>query len=411
MNDELKRVNGQLFQSYVGDNFPLYSDTSYGHFVIVDNTGPINIQGLLPNTYNVFVDHIHIASGYGFSTVEDFNEEIKRITYAYNGVIDLYEYNKNNENTSLFNLKLVDNYGNNHFSSYNAYGFETSYRSITVNHVFSEDYKYSYEIRVNKYDLNYINPVDIEYKKDDNDIEITSVYKTESFPINIKISKNVGDDEGFNALISHESVQINGKNLADPAVPSSNGLRPVGSPTGDFNTYIFQFNVDTNEYVQDLKIDYLFDNEIVSSYVVPNLLKWTEKMFIYPTNYAIDTAGLILDDNSEDNSTFIGNKMSNLYGSSISNDDKELLNSNTLFVFPNEMIDVEFSSGSNFLYDFIVILEEFKPEFYYNGIKSENWQIIAQDIPDRYEGSKKNNIWRSPQKYSGLHTWQIKLKT
>ena len=398
MNNDLKRINGYLFQSYVGDNFPLYSETSYGHFVIVDNTGPINIQGLIPNTYNVFVDHIHIASGYGFGTVDDFNNEMKRITYAYNGVIDLYEYNKNNENTTLFNLQMVDNGRNNHFASYNAYGFETSYRMISVNQTVSEDYKYNYELKVNKYDLNYINPIEVKFVQDSTE-DITSVYKTEDFPLNIKITTNVSDDndEVFNSLVVHESIKINGKQLGNSDI----------SVGGGFNTYFFDFNTNTNKYVEDLKVEYLYYNNVLSTYIIPGILKWTEKMFIYPTLYAMNKV-IIYNDDPEDIEHFIGQNIAKLYNDSSSNPD--LINNSTLYINPNELISVDFNSGSNFLYDYIVILEDFIPEFYYNGIKSENWQIITQSIKDYNESEKTNNIWRSPQKYSGLHTWQIQLK-
>lgn len=390
MNKDLERLKGIPFQSYIGDNFPLYSETSYGQFIIVDNTGSENINGLTPNTYSVFIDNIHVASGYGFSSAEDLANNISRLEQCEENINNLLEITDNTDDifNNLFDLRINARPNDNHFSTYNSYGFETSYTYFSITTI--EESK-KYNLNINKYNLNYINPIEIEYVKDDNENDITIVYKDDLFPLNIKLTSS--SPENANLLKNKYDVKLNNETIIE------NYLNEIDIDNNNFKKYLIGFN---NVYEKDLVVEYIFDrnnlNTLLSSYTIPNLLQWGEIVVNYPTDNLIDTIGVFGEDYEEGEDAVysnIGMKLTNdinLGGYKTQNN----------YIIPGKLYTLTFSSGENFIYDYVITTSTLDIEFYYNGIKSNNWNRFNHD---------DCTIWRSPQKYLGSHEWQIKIKT
>ena len=374
MNNDLRRIEGKSFQSYIGEYFPLYSETSYGQFVIVDNTGEQSIDGLVPNTYNLFIDHIHIASGYGFASYTDFNNEIEKISYSYNNVIELLNYNENSEQISLFNISV--NPINNYFTTYNSYGFATSYISLSFNKKTNNDYKYNYELFLNKYYLKYINVIGIEHKKDDLNNDITIVNSKDDFPITLNLS--IGNNSnGDITLLQNEKIKISHSSIYPEAKMIIEG-NSISSNTQDIN---IEFN---DNYEEDLIIEYLYEENILSKQVFSNVLKWSEKIIPYPKSTIYENI---------DNAIL----------------DPEFMN-NYMNIIPENDIEIEFNGGTLFTYDYIITDSNLNIEFYFNGIKSNNWTCKEKDYSDTPSIGGIYYIWTSPQKYCGAHTWKLKIK-
>lgn len=401
MNDYLSTLSNAYFSSYVSNVIPGTIDNdvkTFGALTIVDNTAE-NILSLIPGSLNVFVDDVFIASGYGFTNLRDYNTTSYLIsTYndVYNDIINRIEEVDNKS----FSLEYsYQDYTNRFDTEYNGYGFLTSYKYL----------KLSYDSEYNSYNIS------AEMINDLGFIKNINVSKNSANPEFAEYTRDVQDN--FNVDVSLNIYKQEIYNWDSASIKLNDTYMPRAA-----TTHTFSFIKPNGKYDDDLKVECYVDDTLKFSYVYSDYLKWRDKFGYFPVTSDTTSA----DNNKFKNSSYLNFRDTtlNFENDQNSQDIKNGITALDAIVrristrgesffepYPTDNV-ITFNYGSDPMYDFLVFTTNYQNvEFYYNGIRSNNWKCKERTVLD-----DNNNvigtvyIWQSPQRYVGEHSWTVRVK-
>lgn len=361
-------TNNTYFQSYLSTT---NSNSTIGALTIVDNTNP-NSQNnnLVGYSYNLFIDDTFISGGYGFSTLEEYQNGSYLVS-SYNNIIQRIDNDINTIYDYLPSLSCNDDIIINQIK--NSYGFTTSYNILNVK--YTED-SHSYLIQTTTQTVPYIQNINIE-----RDTE-TSTFT--SCNINISYTPNIAEFD-YTASKLHlflNNTEVDFDNNPDTIEFSGN------------NDNNIKFSEDLNIQIKDINTGEVYYNEILKDYI-----QWKDTIY-YFTGFNYDTDESYNFRNSSFSSDNIHNRFKTSFFDSNSSFEPQLIN--------NYEFDITFNSNNiNGNYDyFITTHQKYKKiEFYFNGIKINNWK----DSTFTEVNDTTYYVWQSPQKYIGPRTWHIKI--
>ena len=415
MKDFLLNKNQSNFSAYISDLNPTLITTN-GALTIIDNSDPNHhIEGLVHNSYNIFLDNLFLASGYGFASYTDFSNA----AYLVNTYSDSYRYildQIENFKESTFDLKYSYNETENELANiYNTYGCLTSYKYITIEK--NNSLLNSYIINLNEYNTKYID--NIQFKLiDHEDDQGNIIFKNDSFV-------EVGDSVILCYIFSkyNQNGTLNEIIETSPQFVVNNELVDLSNgETNDNNEIIIRSSLQKFRYHnEDINLICKRDNNIIYSYTYKNFIKWRYRIFAFNTpllsillndiqlkniynidKYNFDDSDFNINSN---NSDFI-----QAYGAFI---DFIVTNFDNYSIFLDDQTNIEFL-GDGYLYndewiymhDYIVIQQNIDNiDFYFNNIMNNGWKRITIE-----SNGKIYKIFQSPQRYMGKHTWNIRYR-
>lgn len=408
MNEHLKSLNQSYVFAYIL-NYQPASSTDIGALTIVDNSEG-NISYLL-SSYGFYIDNIFIAGGHGYRTKEELATS-SYINSSYNAV-----YNEITEKLedlatkkTIFTFKGTEtaDIGNNEVNlnilspEYNSYNFITSYKYFKVDEsIDSETSNLKYVLSLNSQDdIRYIENIKIEPNNtNDNDvIDIENINASNTQKYKIKLS--IDQKTSSNVVQYNENLKlylyskISGQ-YKDEEIEYNKDASNISLSC--------EFNKPSNNFNDDLVFEIRKSSqEIIYSYIIPNFLKWQDKFIIYPISSSTIIQNLN-NYNFRDTNTNLNDKSIDIFNVYKSLVDDNFNDDNFINVDTNNEIELEFSSNTP-IYDYIIFRNQYDVEFYFNGLKSNNWVCETITI-----NSKTYYIWQSPQKYVGNHIWKIKI--
>lgn len=391
MKNTLKNLG--YFSSYVANNPINSNETGGGALTIVSNSSG-------QNDVSLYVDTEFIASGFGFpnkssylagiNVIQSLRSEVDQI----NNILGSNQNNNTLKNTSLqYNYIDGDNDNNMFGQEYNNYGMPVSYNYLRLSQTESST-EVTYILSSNKRTShNYITDIDVSITNDYYHISnaangnITLTFKNTSQVGLQDYEVQYGQVGGTMTSIDLENISINGS-----------------------KQYVkqFSFNPPGEIIEKDFSIqlihNYMTNSYPVYSYIYPSLLKW-KNYILYSSANSNNTHTSDYTAVNNFNLTDSSNYLSGTIAESFSN----IINLNEFNIYYSygEEIKLEFQNRT-LLYDYIYLVEDADVEFYFNGIKSNNWH--GGKIQKSVNGSQKTFwIYQSPQKYIGSHTWIIKI--
>ena len=375
-------TSSTYFQSYISNEI---SET-VGALTIIDNTNN-NISNL-PDSYSLFIDDTFIATGYGATSYEDFSN-MSYVISSYNQVFSYFD----DEINKIYDHYVRITYSNNIVLSkeINEYGFTTSYTVLKVNHTASSresnDFTNSYSINQETKACKHLSNVSFEY-------DTTNSGETSCA---VKLSYNIvsGDEEEIN-----NNIEL--RLLPAPTELSDNTIYPTMNFEGNSGNIALNFEISENKIIDDLTLQFVKNNNVIYSYTYKNLLKWPTSSYTFP-EIATDTANYF---NNLNTFNFRNSNLSDTEIQSIIIDVDHIISNLTSTPIEEKELVITFTNSSP-SYDYIVLFKDYtlntNIEFFFNGIRSNNWRCISDVENNRY-------IWQSPQKYIGTHDWTIKFK-
>jgi len=363
------------FQSYISTSV---SQVSIGALTIIDNVSQ-NKPNMVNNSYNLFIDDTFISGGYGFSNYEDYING-SYIASSYSNIINRIYENITNIHNYIPNL-YIDNNTNINYKR-NSYGFIISYDKL-ITEFNSDDCSYSIKPMTISNNLKYLTSISIS-RPDNlsfNECNITISYNSNN---NFDIINN---DSNLKLVYldpdTKTSVQINTNNYV------------CNFKSNESNNDI-SFNKDLTIYTIDNNT-----NEIYYSQTLKDYIKFQDIAY-YCSNFRLD------DDYNFRNSDFSSqaNSFIEVFGNPFENPAgfKSLIINSKEFKFTPDSND---TTGN---YDYLIFNHTIygdKIEFYFNGIKINNWK--CQNININGENNEILSVWQSPQKYIGKRTWNVKI--
>ena len=413
MKNFLANKHNVALSAYITDKNPS-SITTNGALTIIDNSDPSqHIEGLVPNSYSIFLDNLFLATGYGFSSYSHFDKASYMIN-TYEGVISYIENEINDLRNKSFNVEYT--YVENKIDKvYNSYGWLTSYKQIDV----SRKNSYTYTIFLDKIDTPYILDTKLEIigGKDINgtnanhSTDLTYNYFNVKESVNIQFSfiKNKPfDKENFTE--ASPELYFNGEEINfDDTINDSNITyikRSIEAP-----------NINQN---QDITFVCKRGDDIIYSYTFVDAIKWRYQVLPFNTEKINALAQLdlntILGFDNYDFSDEVFQNSINSNNNNVLNSIKEFIHNNEQnMVFLDDNTKIEYlgigyripESGeynNYFSHDYILVkYNSIKIDFYFNGFKNNNWNYIEfNNDEDTYR------LYQSPKRYIGKHIWEIK---
>lgn len=413
MKDFLSNKNNTEFSTYITDINPNQITTN-GALTIVDNNLPNNISGLVPNTNNIFLDNIFLASGHGFSTYNDYEKASYLIT-TYN---DSYRYlldQIENFEQSSFSLKYTyDDTENILDKNYNTYGFITSYKYIDVFKDISNEN--SYIINLSEYNTKYIDNIQFKLIERDNGNN-NFTFKTDNF---IEIGKTANLVYIFTKYQNNGSINDIIKTSPDIYV-NDNEVNFNDSITNE-NGLILRYSLQHNEYYnEDINLICKRNENIIYSYNYKNFIKWRYKILAFNTkilNILLSNVNISdiynIDKFNFDDDEFSLQYLQSTYPNSLNAFISFIIdNFDDYSVYLDDETEIEFVGNGYYnndewlyMHDYIVIKSNTNNlDFYFNDIKNNGWKQLTINT-----GTQIYKIFQSPQRYMGNHTWKIKYK-
>ncbi len=382
MNNKLSRLNQVNVSTYLTDLKPGVGELdTQGALVVLDNTGDSNIQNLISSYYGFFIDDVFIAGGYGFKSLDEYKNFTKKInkiddvssyTYYLANKIDQQEFSFDFTYTGDSNIMSPE---------YNSYGFICSYKIFKVSYT---DNSYILNLS-NQVNINYLNKIEIEpLTITDLDFEDTSINSRFEYKVNLNYnngSVKTNYNDGIKIYTNNELITESGQTFY------------ISRPSG--------------KYLADINIDIKNSRgETIYTYNIPNIAKWVGKLSYNPNKILNNTTNYNVWESSNyinfRDTNFDWNNSDVLVAAQIDTLLDLVDNCKTTvynFNFEEET-EINFSAGDNPLYDYIVTSKPYKIEFFFNGIKSCNWNMKKHE---------NDYIYQSPQKYIGKHTWVLKI--
>jgi len=408
MNDYLKQRNNTYISGQLTDTVSVINST--GAITIVENKYDNN--GLVPNSYSIFLDKLFLASGYGFSSYSDYANAayvINSYNYIFSYLSD--EIHKAKDNNFIFKYSYSTE---NKFSElYNAYGSLISYKYFNVK--FDEETPNSYELELLYKSQQYKSPEYFDkinltyYYGDDNETErifMNEIFAEPTASISVCYS------------FSRKSVNIL-KLENDLDIYINNNLINYDRNSNESLKGIYQYNASNIIQSKDLDIQTYRNNALLYHQVYKNAIKWRYK--VMPFNGSINNHvynvfnQLTLQEFDSFNSIFFNNSDALTLLDSVNASDsfnKIIQNYSNDFVYLDDQLNIEFlgdcytiNNELKYCHDYIIVKGIVDLVFYSNGFENNNWgKYIMTYSGDQY------TIYQSPQKYIGSHTWTIKYK-
>jgi len=397
MNEKLNNLNNRNFSAYAINVIPgTINNMSIekGALTIVDNSDG-SIDSLVAGTQNLFVDDLFIASGYGFSSYNDYknatNSIYTEIPSQINGLEERIDAVELSQTKIIYNVDSENSKKTNEFK--NSYGFTTSYNYLDL--AKSPDTN-EYTLSITTHQANSISNIMVtpqnasphqEYAIN-NDIS-GNVVVPESFIMDVEITKGSSGDPLYEA--SSVKVKVNGEQIN-----SLNQEVSIPKPNG--------------KYSEDLKVECFFNDDLVYSYIAPSFLKWKDSIYVFPIESDNENMEMYEPMNKMNfrNSTFEFNNQEAATKNAFSEMMESRIDNNIGYklVDPDNPNKISFNSGVVPSYDYIILVESnySNVEFYFNGMKSKNWAMKQYTM-----NNKTYDVWQSPQKYIGNHEWEIKI--
>jgi len=393
-----------------------------GSIVIVDNTGDPKIESILSD-YALFIDNVHIASGYGFKSVDDVRNVIDKIR----------EYQENNEiisekldeltNKSILikvgqkeidDVNILENYLS---PTYNKYGYITSYKYFTIEQVNDNNNNITnFILYLNEQtDISYVDNISLKYANEYIDLPESDEFDVNPFNLKVCIKQHTGTYKlPFNNnldIIIKSSLNEYVIHTADNNDSSSYEIDySFNKPINEFRDKLeiivkYKYNDNNDQELddeEDENQDYHTINIDKSFYrhIYKDILKWMDQ-FTYGIEQSLNDINFkdsqlnIAENSYVQEYIFKCFNGENVHFMTIDDFDKE--------------IELTFETDNNSSYDYVIFKNDYntrhKIEFYFNGILSKNWttEIVNVNGTNYY-------IWQSPQIYYGLHTWKIIIR-
>lgn len=376
MNNKLSNLNTVNVSTYISDIKPGTQQlNTKGSLIVCDNSEGNNND--ISSYYGFYIDDVFIAGGYGFKSLQDYKDYLKK-TDKIKDINDKVEELEEIISQQDFKFNFTYTGDSNIMSpEYNTYGFICSYKFFKLSYV------------NNSYTFNLSNNVNVNYV---NNIDITPI--TEDL--------NYEDNNRFEYQITYNYI-------GNTHIKYNDDIKIyVNSQVINENPKTLYLDKPQNKYSENLSLSIKNKRgEEIYSYNIPEFAKWKGSLnFVpdrinLPINYGVkygssnyvnfrDT-NFDWDNSDETKHAQIENLLELIEESKGTNKLK--------FEFEKE-IPIVFNCGDSVLYDYIIMNQDYYIEFWFNGIKSYNWN------------KKKHGndyIYQSPQQYSGEHTWVIKI--
>ena len=435
MRNFLANKNNVAVSAYITDKNPYANPaqiTTNGAITIIDNSDySQNIDGLVPNTYSIFLDNLFLASGYGFSSYNNY-EKASYIINTNEGAINWIVNEINDIHNQPFDLELDQNADKKINKIYNTYGWLKEYTEIKIEQP-NLDNNFKHIIKLNKQDTCFISEINVEViggknlqmeSSDDlNDLSFNyfEIGETATVHVNfIKGNNSVAEPSFFHETAPEIYLNVTNEDTKQIILNSDN-IENNG------NLLYFANNYSSDVFAnKDLSLTFKRHDDIIYDYTFKNILKWRYKILPFHTErvnlfggldtsyiYALDyynfsdVSFTINDVNNQSNSNSIDsitpNTLSNLY---------KFINDNlNNSIYLDDEMGIEFSGFgynkdgiNNYIHDYFVIEKGVDDlEFYFNGIKNNHWNYFEFSL-----NNKDYRLYQSPQRYIGKHTWTIK---
>lgn len=411
MKDFLVRKNNVAVSAYITDLNPSQITTN-GALTIIDNSDPSNnIVGLPPNTYSLFLDNLFLASGYGFSSYNEYNKA-SYIVSTYSGVYSyiINELDKLNNDSIVIKYSYTDNKID---KDYTTYGWLKRYKTLDITKLSNT----SYEFKLTNHDnLGFINDIQLYSYSNGKQIE-NYANVGDTVQIYLNLYKSTRTRQKDNDIIAYApNIKFNGETI---------DLSDVSNVTNADSYFYITRTVDnidnTNNiiYNKDFELVCSRNNEIVYHHIFKNAIKWRYKILPFNTsvlNLLFTTGNVNYSDLLKSLDSY---KLSDInFNIMYINDGLNSL-MNNIDEFEDKMIYIDDDCNIEFegymyrngdlyssSYDYFIIeagIYDF--DFYFNDIKNNNWNYITFTHND-----KSYRLYQSPQKYIGKHIWKIKYK-
>lgn len=411
MKDFLVRKNNVAVSAYITDLNPSQITTN-GALTIIDNSDPSNnIVGLPPNTYSLFLDNLFLASGYGFSSYNEYNKA-SYVVSTYSGVYSyiINELDKLNNNSIVIKYSYTDNKID---KDYTTYGWLKRYKTLDITKLSNT----SYEFKLTNHDnLGFINDIQLYSYSNGKQIE-NYANVGDTVQIYLNLYKSTRTRQKDNDIIAYApNIKFNGETI---------DLSDVSNVTNADSYFYITRTVDnidnTNNtiYNKDFELVCSRNNEIVYQHTFKNAIKWRYKILPFNTsvlNLLFTSGNVNYSDllKSLDSYKLSDINFNIMY---ITDGLNSLMNNMNEFadkmVYIDDDCNIEFEGymyRNGDLYDssydyFIIEAGIYDFDFYFNDIKNNNWNYITFGHND-----KSYRLYQSPQKYIGKHIWKIKYK-
>lgn len=422
----LANKNNVAVSAYITDKAPS-AITTNGAITIIDNSDPSqNIDGLVPNSYSIFLDNLFLASGYGFSSYGQFD----KASYVVNTYANAYSYilkelDKLHEQS--FVLKYSYETSENKIDKiYNTYGWLKEYKQINVEK--SKTDNNTYIISLDTVSTSYISDIYLEIIGGKNlNMENSSNTRDLSFnyfPVGVNAQVNINfvkdSNYGGDLILFHETapeIHLNVTGEDDEQINLNAGGNAI---TNDSNKLYISRNYKMNEFGnKDLSFVFKRHDDIIYNYTFKDLLKWRYKILPFNTNTIniLQSLGVdfvyLLDNYPFTNTSLDINELNELKAGSSDAFfrfvDANL--NNAIFLddeMPIEFLGLGYNSGNTiyYMHDYLIVesgIVNF--DFYFNNIKNNHWNYLEFNLNN---SSKTYRIYQSPNRYIGKHTWVIK---
>ncbi len=385
-------TNSTYFQSYITNSHPELIQT-VGAITIVDNTN--NTIPNLPDAYSLFIDDTFIATGYGATTYEDYSH-ISYVISSYNHVFSYFDDEINN----IYDKYLNINYDDNIILSkeLNEYNFVTSYTVLNIDHTINnrniiDGYVNDYQFNKATIGCKYLDDVMFEYDLTNSDSNTCFINMSYTY-ITGGSNTSINNDIELRIIPKYNTTTIT---LGD----GESKIYPMIEFSTNSGIASFGFNSTENRIMEDLAFQFVKNNKVIYSYTYKNLLKWPTVCYTFP-EVSSSMIGCL---NTLNTFNFRNTNISDDIKSTIATNTEQIIQTLSSQNIEENELTVTFINNSP-SYDYIVIFKEFilnnNIEFFFNGIRSNNWRCINVD-DNMY-------VWQSPQKYIGSHDWTIRFK-
>lgn len=380
MNNSLQRLNNVPVSSYITSINPITGKSTLnpnGTMIIYDNTGE-NKSNIITSDYGFFVDDVFIAGGYGFPTVSSYTgvmNKLGRITYFDEKIPQLEQ----KIDDILFEFKWKDD--NKLISpQYNTYGFVTSYQYFSLTYT-GNSYLFSLN---NQPNVTHISNISISKVNDipdyeENDAVVLS-YSLTHYSAGVSLDYN-----------NRCKINIGGENI-------------------DKTLQLGQIKIQRQQGVSEKDIELVIkdnSNNILYSYIYPSLAKWYGNVIPIPQDTSVDYSSYSLSNYVNFRDTSFSWTADNDTQRDQLTSLKSLLGGQYQEHEPikfeyNKKFNITFNSGETPLYDYILLNKQYNAQFWFNGLKADNWMRKQSEDRQYY-------IYQSPQQYIGEHTWTIQI--
>ena len=423
MNEYLIQRDKSNFSAYITDKNP-QEITTNGALTIIDNTDSSIYN--YPFTYNLFLDNLFLAGGYGFSTYNDYaTSQYILSTYndAYTYILTKLDELKNNDYIIeyTYNENKLD-------KNYNIYGCLTSYKYLEVSKQPNSN-TYIFELKdYGESNICYIKQFDFRIGDEIDNFNIVKSFKSDNIvPVGESVNLTYFFEIYGNSSNKNEYLETSPDIYINNELLDFDDLN-IGTDNNNIRNLQYYYSIRKDDYYnENISLITKKDDNIIYSYNYQNVIKWRYKFLPFNTNtlnilFNISSVSLtdiyLIDqyefDDDRFNLTDVNNSLFSLFNF-VKNSD--IFNDHSVFLDDN--INIEFIGNGYkynndilYMHDYILFIENNtdqlnsnKIEFYYNNILT-NWKFLK--ITESNSGTITYKLFQSPRRYMGKHIWNIK---